>query len=152
MLKRHHRVTATFSMASMTDVIFLLLIFFMATSSFVFPNGLEVNLPQSSQSTAIKPGTRVYIDRDQVYHAAYGESAEPRPMTPEELTQFLSLVAQQEEQENYVALYADEETPYGKIVEALNIGAATGLKMVLATKPVSSTAKNQADVLELQNP
>ena len=151
MLKRHHRVSATFSMASMTDVIFLLLIFFMATSSFVFPNGLEVNLPQSSQSTAIKPGTRVYIDRDQVYHAAYGESAEPRPMTPEELTQFLSLVAQ-EDDENYVALYADEETPYGKIVEALNIGAATGLKMVLATKPVSSTTKSSADVIELQNP
>lgn len=123
----------------------------MATSSFVFPNGLEVNLPQSSQSTAIKPGTRVYIDRDQVYHAAYGESAEPRPMTPEELTQFLSLVAQ-EDDENYVALYADEETPYGKIVEALNIGAATGLKMVLATKPVSSTTKSSADVIELQNP
>ena len=151
MLKRHHRVTATFSMASMTDVIFLLLIFFMATSSFVFPNGLEVNLPQSSQSTAIKPGTRVYIDREQIYHAAYGESAEPRPMTPEELTQFLSLVAQ-EDAENYVSLYADEETPYGKIVEALNIGAATGLKMVLATKPVSTTAKTSADVLELQNP
>ena len=151
MLKRHHRVTATFSMASMTDVIFLLLIFFMATSSFVFPNGLEVNLPQSSQSTAIKPGTRVYIDREQIYHAASGESAEPRPMTPEELTQFLSLVAQ-EDAENYVALYADEETPYGKIVEALNIGAATGLKMVLATKPVSTTAKTSADVLELQNP
>ena len=151
MLKRHHRVSATFSMASMTDVIFLLLIFFMATSSFVFPNGLEVNLPQSSQSTAIKPGTRVYIDRDQVYHAAYGESAEPRPMTPEELTQFLSLVAQ-EDDENYVALYADEETPYGKIVEALNIGAAIGLKMVLATKPVSSTTKSSADVIELQNP
>ncbi len=151
MLKRHHRVTATFSMASMTDVIFLLLIFFMATSSFVFPNGLELNLPQNSQSTAIKPGTRVYIDREQVYHAAFGESSEPRPMSPEELTQFLSLVAQQD-QENYVALYADEETPYGKIVEALNIGAATGLKMVLATKPVSSTAKAKADVLELQNP
>ena len=123
----------------------------MATSSFVFPNGLEVNLPQSSQSTAIKPGTRVYIDREQIYHAAYGESAEPRPMTPEELTQFLSLVAQ-EDAENYVALYADEETPYGKIVEALNIGAATGLKMVFATKPVSTTAKTSADVLELQNP
>lgn len=138
-------------MASMTDVIFLLLIFFMVTSSFVFPNGLEVNLPQSSQSTAIKPGTRVYIDREQNYYAAYGDSAEPQMMTPEELTSFLDLVSQQDE-ENYVALYADEETPYGKIVEALNIGAATGLKMVLATKPVSPTAKSTANVLELQNP
>ena len=38
-----------FNMASMTDVIFLLLIFFMVTSTFVFPSALEVNLPQSSE-------------------------------------------------------------------------------------------------------
>ena len=50
---------AMFSMASMTDVIFLLLIFFMITSTFVFPTALEVNLPQSSVQTALKPGTRV---------------------------------------------------------------------------------------------
>ena len=55
---------AMFSMASMTDVIFLLLIFFMITSTFVFPTALEVNLPQSSVQTALKPGTRVYIDKN----------------------------------------------------------------------------------------
>ena len=48
-----------FSMASMTDVIFLLLIFFLVTSTFVFPSALEVNLPQSSEQTAIKPSTRI---------------------------------------------------------------------------------------------
>ena len=53
-----------FSMASMTDVIFLLLIFFMVTSTFVFPSAMEVNLPQSGQQTAIKPTTRIYIDKD----------------------------------------------------------------------------------------
>ena len=62
-LKRQHEISATFSMASMTDVIFLLLVFFMVTSTFVFPTALEVNLPQSSEQTAIKPGTRVYLDK-----------------------------------------------------------------------------------------
>lgn len=47
-LKRQHDMMAMFSMASMTDVIFLLLIFFMITSTFVFPTALEVNLPQST--------------------------------------------------------------------------------------------------------
>ena len=50
---------AEFSMASMTDVIFLLLIFFMVTSTFVFPTGLEVTLPQSTEQSAVKPSTRV---------------------------------------------------------------------------------------------
>ncbi|MDE6099831.1 MAG: biopolymer transporter ExbD, partial [Paramuribaculum sp.] len=45
-LKRQYDMTSLFSMASMTDVIFLLLIFFMVTSTFVFPTALEVNLPQ----------------------------------------------------------------------------------------------------------
>ena len=44
-LKRQHDMLSMFSMASMTDVIFLLLIFFMVTSTFVFPSALEVNLP-----------------------------------------------------------------------------------------------------------
>lgn len=52
-LKRQHRMMEVFSMASMTDVIFLLLIFFMVTSTFVFPTALEVNLPESSHQTTL---------------------------------------------------------------------------------------------------
>ena len=48
-LKRRNRIEASFSMASMTDVIFLLLIFFMVTSTFVFPNAIKVLLPQSKE-------------------------------------------------------------------------------------------------------
>ena len=60
-LKRTNNMMAAFSMASMTDVIFLLLIFFMVTSTVVFPTALEVNLPESSHQTALKPSTRVFI-------------------------------------------------------------------------------------------
>ena len=72
-LKRQHDMMAMFSMASMTDVIFLLLIFFMITSTFVFPTALEVNLPQSTVQTALKPGTRVYIDKDEKLYASFGD-------------------------------------------------------------------------------
>ena len=78
-LKRQNDLLATYSMASMTDVIFLLLIFFMVTSTFVFPTALEVKLPQSSEQTVIKPGTKVYIDKDQKLFAAFGET-EPQPI------------------------------------------------------------------------
>ena len=48
-LKRRTKVNESFSMASMTDVIFLLLIFFMVTSTVVIPNGIKVTLPQAQK-------------------------------------------------------------------------------------------------------
>ena len=128
-------MTSLFSMASMTDVIFLLLIFFMVTSTFVFPTALEVNLPQSSEQTVIKPGTRVYIDKDMNLYASFGET-EPQAIPEEQLLTFLQLT-QQQDSTQFIALYADESVPYGKIVEVLDLTARHNLKMVLATKPAS---------------
>ena len=128
-----------FNMASMTDVIFLLLIFFMVTSTFVFPSALEVNLPQSSEQTAVKPVTRVWIDKDFNLFAAFGDE-EPKPLKSDELMTFLQL-AQQNSPEAFIALYADEEVPYGKIVEVLDNGARLNVKIVLATKPASGKYK-----------
>ncbi|MDR0799263.1 MAG: biopolymer transporter ExbD, partial [Dysgonamonadaceae bacterium] len=61
-IRRKHRISAEFSMASMTDMIFLLLIFFMITSTVVVPNAIKVLLPQSAQQTNAKPLVRVTID------------------------------------------------------------------------------------------
>ena len=61
-LRKQFPSLATFSMSSMTDVIFLLLIFFMVTSTLIFPAAVEVNLPQSGETTQLKPVTEVYID------------------------------------------------------------------------------------------
>lgn len=132
-LKRQHNMMAMFSMASMTDVIFLLLIFFMVTSTYVFPTALEVNLPQSSEQTAIKPSTRVYIDNELNLHASFGNES-PQPIDRDALLAFLQL-ARQQSPETFVAIYADEKVPYGKIVEILDLGARNSMKMVLATKP-----------------
>ena len=125
-----------FNMASMTDVIFLLLIFFMVTSTFVVPSALEVNLPQSSEQTAVKPGTRVWVDKDMHLYAAFGEE-EPKPLKPDQLMTFLQL-SQQSNPEQFIALYADEEVPYGKIVDILDKGARLNVRIVLATKPASA--------------
>lgn len=134
--KRQHDMLAMFSMASMTDVIFLLLIFFMVTSTFVFPTALEVNLPQSGEQTAIKPGTRVFVDKDLNMYASFGEE-EPQAISPDQLIGFLTLT-QKQDPNQFIALYADEEVPYGKIVEILDKSARANLKMVLATKPVDN--------------
>lgn len=138
-LKRHYDMTSLFSMASMTDVIFLLLIFFMVTSTFVFPTALEINLPQSSEQTAVKPGTRIYIDKDLVIYASFGD-VEPQAMPQDQLLGFLQLI-QQQQPEEFIAIYADAEVPYGRLVEVLDLGSRNGLKMVLATKPAPTSAK-----------
>ena len=125
-----------FSMASMTDVIFLLLIFFMVTSTFVFPTALEVSLPQSGEQTAIKPGTRVYLDKDFNIFAQFGDE-EPQQVDEDQLIAFLTITRQQSP-DSFIALYADESVPYGKVVEILDKSARANLKMVLATKPIQN--------------
>ncbi|MDE7396964.1 MAG: biopolymer transporter ExbD [Muribaculum sp.] len=138
-LKRSHDMMAAFSMASMTDVIFLLLIFFMITSTFVFPTALEVNLPQSTVQTALKPSTRVYIDRDKQIYASFSDE-EPQLLDRDALMAFLQLAQQNAPQgQDYIAVYADEEVPYGTIVEVLDLGARNNLRMVLATRPTKHT-------------
>ena len=117
-LKRRTKVNESFSMASMTDVIFLLLIFFMVTSTVVIPNA--------------KPLTRVTIDANLNYYVAFGNQRE-KQVSFEEITPFLQ-DSYAKEPEMFVALYADETVPYKEIVRILNIANQNKFKMVLATR------------------
>lgn len=134
MLKRQMQMQAAFSMASMTDIVFLLLVFFMATSTFVFPTAMEINLPQSTEQTALKPATRVFVDSIGNVAAQYADDV-PVPLSDESLPLYLSTVLEQDSTQTAVALYADKAVKYGRVVEILNIGAKNGIKMVLATTP-----------------
>jgi biopolymer transport protein ExbD len=132
-LKRKSKVTVDFSMASMTDMIFLLLIFFMITSTVVAPNAIKVLLPQSAQQTSAKPLTRVTIDADLHYFVAYGTQKE-RQVTFEEIAPFLK-DCYTREPDIYVALYADESIPYKEVVKILDIANHNNFKMILVTRP-----------------
>ena len=120
-------------MASMTDVIFLLLIFFMVTSTVVVPNAIKVMLPQAKQQTAAKPLTRVTIDAALNYYVAFGNRREVQ-VSFDEIAPFLQS-CYEKEPEMFVALYADESVPYKEIVKILNIANENKYKMVLATRP-----------------
>ena len=69
-LKRHSKVESTFQMSSMTDIVFLLLVFFMVTSTLVSPNALKLLLPRSNSQTAAKPITTVSITSDLQFYVA----------------------------------------------------------------------------------
>ena len=76
-------------MASMTDVVFLLLVFFMVTSTFVFPTALDIDLPTSSQQTPVKPTVRVYIDAAGDYYVAREADAAPVAVAADSLITYL---------------------------------------------------------------
>lgn len=131
-LKRRQKISPGFSMSSMTDLIFLLLIFFMITSTMVSPNAIKVLLPQGSQQTSAKPMVRIIIDKNLNYYGAFGNEDE-MPLFIDEVAGFLQQCAEKEP-EMYVALYADESVPYREIVGVLNIANENHFKMVLATR------------------
>ena len=133
-IKRRHNINASFSMASMTDVIILLLIFFMVTSTMVFPNAIKVNLPQSKNQVTNTPAARISIDKDNRYFYSRGNTS-PIEISPDQLGSMLETLVS-EEGEVFVAINADESIEYGDVVEVLGIGAEKGVKMVLATRPV----------------
>ncbi|MDO4738719.1 MAG: biopolymer transporter ExbD [Bacteroidales bacterium] len=136
MFKRRIKVTPTFNMASMTDIIFLLLIFFMITSTMVSPNAIKVLLPQGKKQTTVKATARVVIDKELNLYAAAGKEEEV-PVTLEELPEVLAAQVN-DSTELFVSLYADEAVPYKNIVEILNIANENQFKMVLATRPPSN--------------
>lgn len=151
-LKKQYSSLATFSMSSMTDVIFLLLIFFMVTSTLINPAEIEVDLPQSSEQTSLKPVTEVYMDSlTNLYvvenrHDSVAEKATPRPVSLQELMAALTLI-QQQDSLRAVALYADTKVEYGKVMEILDVAARRNLKMVLATKSSQRVQDAEKEIL-----
>ena len=115
-------------MASMTDLVFLLLIFFMLTSTLVTSSALDVIRPKSKAQSVNKASITVTIDAD--LKVSVNDAVVP--MDQLEL-QLLSLASQ--DPERLVILRADESVPTGETVRIMDIAYRNRLKLVLATDP-----------------
>ena len=133
MIKRKTKAIDGFSMSSMTDIIFLLLIFFMLTSTIVAPNAIKVLLPEGKAQTQAKPLARVTIDKELNFFVQWDKDEPMQIEGLEELTAFL-FDCREKDEEMYIALYADATIPYGEVVKVLNIANDNEFKMVLATR------------------
>ena len=132
-LKRRNRVEATFSMSSMTDLIFLLLLFFVMASTRSSPNDIKINLPQARAKTNTKQVVaKVFIDNLGGYSVALGRE-KPLSIDAEDLELYLSSV-QQQDSTMYIALHADEDISYKEVVRVLDIANEHKMKLVVATK------------------
>ena len=132
MIKRRTKTIGDFSMSSMTDIIFLLLIFFMLTSTIVVPNAIKVNLPQGKERVHTQPMARITIKADLTYYAQWGKEA-VKEVQESEIAAFLAECSEKD-QEMFVALYADETVPYREVVKVLDIANENKYRMVLATR------------------
>lgn len=114
-------------MSSMTDVVFLLLIFFMITSTLVHPNALKLLLPQSENQTAAKPLTSVSITRNLEYYV------EEQRVSFNEIEPLLKQKVG-ENPETYISLHVDENVPMKEVVKVMNIAKRNEYKLILATR------------------
>jgi biopolymer transport protein ExbD len=131
-LKKRNKINAAFSMSSMTDIVFLLLIFFMVTSTLVAPNALKLLLPQSNSQTAAKAVTTISITKDLQYFINDGGAV--KRVAFQEIEPFL---AQRYggDPEAYVSLHAEKTVPIEEVVRVMNIARKNQLKLILATAP-----------------
>ncbi|MGB0167488.1 MAG: ExbD/TolR family protein [Luteibaculum sp.] len=129
-LGSRNKINTGFSMSSMTDLVFLLLIFFIILSTLVSPYALPVDLPSSKNKTKQKPKLSVTITDDLQYFI--GGTQVEEGSFEEELKS--RLVPGDEEQQSIV-LHVDKSVPTGNMVSVLDVAKRNNCKIVLATQP-----------------
>jgi biopolymer transport protein ExbD len=126
-LQSRNKVDPAFSMASMTDLIFLLLIFFMLTSSFVTPSGLPVNLPSSVASTIEVQKVSITVTKDLQFYV--NDKKVTKATLEGELKSRLA------GNKGVVVLHIDESVPTREMVFVAGIATKLEAKVSIATKP-----------------
>ena len=126
-LRSKNKVSVAFSMSSMTDIVFLLLIFFMLTSTLVTTNALDLVLPNSTAQTVKKQRVSVSINENFEYFIDK-EAVELRYIE----AQLIDKLVGQDDQ--VVVLRVDKSVPIEYAVEVMDIAYRNKFKIVLATQ------------------
>ena len=133
-IKRTTKVDPAFSMSSMTDIVFLLLIFFLVTSTLINPNALKLLLPKSTGQVSAKATVSVSIkdwgDNTYTYHVNGDKNPVTYEVVEEELIGLLS-----SEEDPTFSIYSDQSVPVGEVVQIMNIAKRNHYKVILATQP-----------------
>ena len=127
-IQSKNKISVAFSMSGMTDIVFLLLIFFMITSTLIHPTALKLLLPQSKHQTSAKPLTTVSITKDLRFYIE------------DQSVDFNSIESILQNKlgnnpETYISLHADENVPLKYVVRVMNIAKNNNYKLILATNP-----------------
>jgi len=127
-LKPNNKIDPTFNMSSLTDIVFLLLIFFLLTSSLVSTNALNVVLPNSNSTDLIPPNTiKLTINKNLEYFIETD-----RHEFSDLKNELEKLMAGQEK--TVLVLNADQSIPTGKTVEMMSLARDLNVQLILATQ------------------
>lgn len=127
-IRGRNKVTPEFNMASMTDIVFLLLIFFMIASTLVSTNAIDIILPKASGKTENKKSTAVSIKKDLTYYIdqkRVGESVLE--------SQLISILSTQDAPT--IVLRAEKSVPVENVVKVMDIANRNKFKVILAVQP-----------------
>jgi biopolymer transport protein ExbD len=127
-LRGRNKVTPEFNMSSMTDIVFLLLIFFMLTSTMVTTNALDLVLPKAKGKTDSNKNIAVSIDKDLQFYIDKEKISETE-LEPKLLAIFGT------DKTKAIILRAEEGVPIEKAVSVLDIANRNQIKVVLAVRP-----------------
>ncbi len=128
-IKRGSKVDSSFSMASMSDIVFLLLVFLLISTTLINPNALRLVLPKSSNQLNVKPYTTVSITGDLQYYVE--EEYVPFAELEGKLGAILGTL-----DKPIFSLHADKSVPVEEIVKVMNIAKDNNYQMILATAPL----------------
>lgn len=126
--KTENKIDPTFNMSSMTDMIFLLLIFFMLTSNFVTPSGLPIDTPTSKAASKVLPKVNVGITQNGDYYV--NEVKIPYEFLEDQIAEKLLHV-----DDGTVVISIDKDAPTQLLVNVAGIAAKLKAKTVLSVKP-----------------
>ncbi|MBQ0077718.1 MAG: biopolymer transporter ExbD [Bacteroidales bacterium] len=133
-LKRITKANADISMSSMTDIVFLLLIFFLITSTLVNPNALKLLLPKStgqvSENATVSVSIKDWGDELYTFHVNGSEEQLPLEMVEDELISLL-----QSREDPTFSIFSDKSVPIEQVVNVMNIAKRNHYKVILATSP-----------------
>jgi biopolymer transport protein ExbD len=127
-LKRVNKINPHFNMASMTDIVFLLLLFFMISTTLINPNALRLSLPESTNQVADNPRTTVSIDRNLLFYL-------DGKLVPFSLLEGRLAAVLEGTREPCISLQADKSVPVEQVVKVMNIAKKHDYRVILATVP-----------------
>ena len=126
-LKSRNKVLPSFNMSSMADLIFLLLIFFIITSTLIAPQGIKLLLPSSNSKTLAKQNVTVSIDENLEFYVA------KRRVTLDNMAQELKIELG-DTPDATIILKAHKSVAIEYIVKIMDVAKNNKYKVVLATK------------------
>jgi biopolymer transport protein ExbD len=127
-IRGRNKVNPNFNMSSMTDIVFLLLIFFMITSTLVTTSALDILLPKASGKTENKKSTSVTITKDLAFYI------DNNVVSENDLEQNLLTLLIDKESPTII-LRAEEGVPIEKAVTVMDIANRNRFKVILAVRP-----------------